>query len=140
MPYLDTSLVVAALTREARTAAVQAWIAAQAPETLAVSDWTLTEFSAALSMKVRTRQLDAVSRARALAAFTALVRDTFSVLHVTSADFRLAARYADRHASGLRAGDALHLGIAANRGEELLSLDRVQVKVALELGISARLF
>lgn len=140
MAYLDTSLVVAALTREARTAAVQAWLTSQAPEALAVSEWTLAEFSAALSMKVRTRQLDAISRAHALAAFTALVRDTFGVLRVTGADFRFAARCADRHDSGLRAGDALHLAIAANRGEELLSLDRVQVKAALALGISARMF
>lgn len=62
MLYLDTSLLVAALTREPRTAAIQKWLATQNPEQLAISDWTVTEFSAALSMKVRMRALDDVSR------------------------------------------------------------------------------
>lgn len=140
MAYLDTSLLVAALTREPRTAAVQHWLADQPAETLVISDWTITEFSAALSMKVRMHQLDASMRADALAVFTSLVRDTLTVLSITRQDFRVAARFADLHTAGLRGGDALHLGIVANRGEQLLSLDRTQVKAALAIGISARLF
>lgn len=138
--YLDTSLLVAALTRERRTAEVQRWLARQAPEDLVISDWTATEFSAALSMKVRMRHLDPASRADALAVFTRLTRETFTVLPVSRDDFREAARMADLYESGLRAGDALHLGIVANHGERLLSLDRVQVEVAIAAGISARLF
>lgn len=140
MPYLDTSLLVGALTRERRTAEIQTWLAHQSPEDLVVSDWVATEFSAALSMKVRMRQLDAATRADVLAVFTKLMRETFTVLPVGRADFRTAARLADAHASGLRAGDALHLGIVANHGERLLSLDRVQVQAAVAAGISARLF
>lgn len=140
MPYLDTSLLVAAFTRERRTTEVQRWLAGHAPEQLVISDWTATEFSAALSMKVRMRHLDPASRADVLAVFTRLTRETFTVLPVSRDDFREAARLADLHESGLRAGDALHLGIAANHGERLLSLDRVQVAVAVAAGISARLF
>lgn len=140
MPYLDTSLVVAALTPERRTAEVQRWLAKQKPDDLVISDWTITEFSAALSMKVRSRQLDPESRSDALALFTRLARETFSVLPVAREDFREASRLADLHDSGLRAGDALHLGVVANHGERLLSLDRVQVEVAVAAGISARLF
>ncbi len=51
MRYLDTSILVAALTREPRTEEMQDWLAAQAPDSLCISDWVLTEFSAALSMK-----------------------------------------------------------------------------------------
>lgn len=140
MPYLDTSLLVAALTPERRTAEVQRWLAKQKPDDLVISDWTITEFSAALSMKVRSRQLDPESRSDALALFTRLARETFSVLPVAREDFREASRLADLHESGLRAGDALHLGVVANHGERLLSLDRVQVEVAVAAGISARLF
>lgn len=140
MPYLDTSLLVAAMTRERRTAEVQKWLSSQRPGSLVISDWTITEFSAALSMKVRNRALDVSLRSDVLAAFTRLVRDTFSVLPVQRADYREAAHLADLHESGLCAGDALHLGIVANNGERLLSLDRVQVEVAIASGISARLF
>lgn len=140
MPYLDTSLLVAAFTRERRTAEVQRWLAAQSPDQLVTSDWATTEFSAALSMKVRMKQLDPAARADALALFTQLVRESFTVLPVERNDFREAARLADSHESGLRAGDALHLGIVANHGERLLSLDRKQVQVAVAAGISARLF
>lgn len=140
MPYLDTSLLVAAFTRERRTAEVQRWLAAQPPDQLVISDWTATEFSAALSMKVRLRELDPASRADVLAVFMRLMRETFTVLPVSSDDFREAARLADLHESGLRAGDALHLGIVTNRGERLLSLDRVQVRAAIAAGISARFF
>lgn len=140
VPYLDTSLLVGALTRERRTPEIQRWLADQDPVALVVSDWVVTEFSAALSMKVRMRELDPVARADVLAVFTQLLRASFTVLSVERADFREAARLAGVRGSGLRAGDALHLGIVANRGEQLLSLDRVQVKAALAAGISARLF
>lgn len=140
MPYLDTSLLVAALTREPRTTSVQRWLAEQRPETLVISDWTITEFSAALSMKVRMRHLGESTRADVVAMFTALTRETFTVLPVAREDFRFAARLADQPGAGLRAGDALHIGIAANHGQQLLSLDRVQVKAATGAGISARLF
>ena len=67
--YLDTSLLVAALTHEAQTARVQAWLDAQAADDLAISDWVGAEFSAALSIKRRLGQMGADHRADALAAF-----------------------------------------------------------------------
>ena len=54
MLYIDTSVLVAALTNESRTAEMQNWLASQRPEDLMISDWVMTEFSAALSIKVRT--------------------------------------------------------------------------------------
>jgi len=45
----------------------------------------------------------------------------------------------DAHATGLRAGDALHLAVAASCGAQLMSLDAGQVDAALALGVSARL-
>ena len=50
--------------------------------------------------------------------------ETFTVLPVSAAQFRTAARFADKHALGLRAGDALHLAICADHAATLCTLDR----------------
>lgn len=139
MAYIDTSVLVAAMTRESRTASIQRWLAAQPPDQLCISDWTMTEFSAALSMKVRMRHLDEVARAEVLTTFASMTQNSFEVLPVSRKDFALAARLADQHGSGLRAGDALHLGIAANARKIIVSLDRALVKAALAAGIHAQI-
>jgi hypothetical protein len=56
--YLDTSLLVAALTNETETGLMQAWLGEQEPSGLAISDWVITEFSAVLSMKLRSGQIE----------------------------------------------------------------------------------
>lgn len=139
MLYVDTSILVAALTNEARTAEMQDWLADQPAGNLAVSDWVLTEFSAALSVKLRTGQLRATDRANALAMFAELVEASFYVLPVRRADFQVAARFADQYTTGLRAGDALHLAVAANHGARIRALDRGLVSAAETLGVSASL-
>ena len=80
MLYLDTSVLVAALTNEPRTSEIQEWLAAQPPEQLAISDWVVTEFSGALSLKVRTGRLTSAQRAEALAVFASLTEASFTVL------------------------------------------------------------
>ena len=65
MLYLDTSLLVCALTNEADTEAVQSWLTRQDVAELAISDWVATEFSSALSIKLRRGQLGAEHRAAA---------------------------------------------------------------------------
>jgi len=139
MLYLDTSLLVAALTREVRTAAMQDWLAAQPPEQLVISDWVITEFSGALSIKVRVGQLTATQRTEVLAAFTSLAEASFTVLAVSRLEFQMAARFADQYNTGLRSGDALHLAIASSHGARLCSLDRLLVSAADTLGVSATL-
>ena len=139
MLYLDTSLLVAALTHEARTTWMQEWLAAQAVDELIISDWVVTEFSSALSVKVRTGQLSPAHRAEALALFNSLADASFTILPVTRLEFRTAARFADQHETGLRAGGALHLAVAANHGLRLQSLDRGLVHAATALGVDAAL-
>ena len=51
----------------------------------------------------------------------------------------MAARFADQYALGLRAGDALHLAICADRGAIICTLDRRLAEAALALGVETAL-
>ena len=124
MLYLDTSLLVAAFTHEPATHRALAWLEGSRREALLVSDWVDTEFAAALSMKVRTKEIDVAYRAKAMALFAKSVTDSMEVAVVTSAHLNQAARLAGNYMVGLRAGDALHLAVASDKGATLCTLDK----------------
>ena len=71
--------------------------------------------------------------------FNKLIAESFTVLSVTGAQFRAAARFADQYALGLRAGDALHLAIASEQGATVHTLDQRLADAGPALGIPARL-
>lgn len=139
MLYLDTSLLVSALTNETETERTQTWLGQQPRDDLVISDWVAVEFSSALSIKLRTGQIEAVHRAEALATFTRLAAESFAVVPLSRSQFRTAARFVEQHALGLRAGDALHLSVCADLGATLCSLDQRLHDAGLALGVKTML-
>ena len=139
MLYIDTSLLVAGLTNEAETERIQGWLGQQAEGDLAISDWVATEFSSALSIKLRAGHIEHAHRADALAMFARLCADNFLVVPVSRLQFRTAARLADQHQLSLRAGDALHLAVCADHGATLCTLDRRLSDAGPALGIKTML-
>ena len=54
-----------------------------------------------------------------------ILGELFEILPLAAADFELAVKYLEIPKAGLRAGDALHLAIAANHGaKKILTLDK----------------
>ena len=77
--YVDASVIVAALTNEDRTADAIRWLSGQPAGELLISDWTITEVSSALSLKLRTGAVTGAERAAALAEFRRLIAEAFDV-------------------------------------------------------------
>lgn len=132
-------MLVAALTNEASTGRVQVWLSRQDAATLLISEWVATEFASALSIKIRAGQLTVEDRAKVAGLFTRLKSESLTVVPVTSEHFLTAARFADQYGIGLRAGDALHVAVAAGLGATICTLDKRLADGAIALGVGADL-
>jgi predicted nucleic acid-binding protein len=137
--YLDTSLLVAALVRESGTPRVQDWLAKQEQGALAISEWVRTEFSSALSIKLRSGQIDVKHRAAALAKFMEMSAESLTTLLISPLHFRAAARLADQHGLGLRGGVRCIWPFAPITGATLCTLDRQLAEAGVALGAKVQL-
>ena len=111
MNYIDTSVIVALLTVEPKTQEVTAWFAGLR-DTPTCSDWLLTEFHSAISIKLRTGQITEANAKRVRKEFELLADGGLRIVPIGRAAFRQAAKMAQQHTHGLRAGDSLHLAVA----------------------------
>jgi predicted nucleic acid-binding protein len=92
-----------------------------------------------MAIKLQTGQISLEQRAAMLAMFNKLVAESLTVLGVRGGHFRAAARFADQHALGLRADDALHLAIASEHGATVHTLDQRLAEAGPALGVPAEL-
>lgn len=127
------------VTNEAKTETVRHWLGSRSDHDLAISDWTVTEFSAALSIKRRRGEIGEDVRSSALNYFLFVMEHSFTIYAVSRRVFVAASKLADQEGLKLRAGDALHLGICVEVQADLLTLDRVMHTAALAVGLRSEL-
>ncbi|MGL5115739.1 MAG: type II toxin-antitoxin system VapC family toxin [Beijerinckiaceae bacterium] len=139
MIYLDTSVVVSALTTEALSTASRRWIAAQEPGTLAISLWVATEFHSAIGVKVRSRQISRENGLAAAEAFSQLVDKHCVTLLIVDSSYAAASAFLRKIELGLRAGDALHIAIAQAHDVAICTMDRRMYDAAMSFGSQAEL-
>ena len=131
MIYCDASLVVTALAVELRTAEARRWFSDHDGDVLATSLWVETEIASALAQKQRQKLLTEPER-RTLFGQWRLLSSGWSMIEIESEHFVAAGALTN---SGLRAGDALHLAVAAERHAALATRDRDLARVAREQGL-----
>jgi len=120
MIYLDTSAAVPLFVREPASDAVDAWLES-CTDQIVSSDWIVTEFASALSIKVRKGEINARQARAAWKDFDAFCNSGLRLLPVSRKAFKDAATMALKSPSGLRSGDSLHLAMALEAGASALS-------------------
>lgn len=125
MIYIDTSALVPLCVKEAKSDDLFNWYASCGDD-LVSSAWCVTEMASALGIKRRTGQITQDMANAAWLRFERMCGNDLQLLPVGPATFRSAALMALDAASGLRAGDALHLAAALEaKAPHLLTLDTV---------------
>lgn len=83
--------------------------------------------------------LDAPDALEACSSFEALLAGSFDIVLPDRPDFGLCAQFVSRFDTGLRAGDALHLAIAANRSAAAIyTLDKGLISAGKILGLPVK--
>lgn len=140
MVYADTSVLLALFLNEPKTPDAWHWAGQQPAGSIAASDWTLTEFSSALAVKLRMKAIDASTHGITLSAVKRFAAAQVVMVPLEKTDFHRAAELCDLWQLGLRAGDALHLAIAERRGLAVCTLDKGMWTAAQALGLPFETF
>ena len=139
MLYFDTSFLVPLFIREPTTSEIRRFVDELPAGAVSTSEWTRIEFTSLLARDVRMDVLAGEAALRVDARFGSVIARAFDVIVPVRDDFLLARQYLQRHETGLRAGDALHLAIAFhNRATAIFSLDNGMLKAGSLLGLPVR--
>jgi uncharacterized protein len=132
--YVDTSVWIAMLTHEPNADAMLSCL--EREQQLLTAEWTRTELASALGIKARRKELTQIQVSDVLEKFELWTSAGLSMAAVESDDFYIAAKMCENTASGLRAGDALHLSVAKRHEvTHVLTLDRDMQRCARSLGL-----
>ena len=136
MIYVDTSALVPVFIREPKSEAVIGWLESSG-QGLAITERSPDELASAAAIKVRTGQAAASLAKQATARVHEFARKHCAVAVPGREEFRRAAELAGHATLKLRAGDALHLAIAASLGAQgILCLDDAMIESAKALGMT----
>jgi hypothetical protein len=125
--YLDASVLVPIFVDDDWSERVVAWLETE-PDVV-VSDWTLAEFSSALSFHVRKGKLDPDERDEAENSLNRWIEGSVTQVPVDPEDVWAARDLLHAHPK-LRAPDALHLAIVKRLGEAFATYDTVLADAA----------
>jgi uncharacterized protein len=140
MIYLDTCFIAPLVIAEDSSNTVETQVMKVKPGELATGMWTQIELASLIARKLRMGELSAAEGREVRRKFTQILAEFFQILIPTATDFATAAKFLEIPKTGLRAGDAFHLAIAANRGaKKIYTLDKGFIKVGklLKLPVSS---
>ncbi len=136
MRYFDTSFLAPLILREATSERIAEFTEDLPGGDLVVSHWTRVEFASLLAREVRIGGLGAAAARGASSRFETMVERSFVDLVPNRNDFDRASDWLGHSDTGLRAGDALHLAVAGNRGADAIySLDKRMIAAGNALGL-----
>lgn len=138
--YVDTSVLVALCVNEPRSKDVSRWYA-KCKDKLVASVWSVTEFASALGIKQRTGQITTDEAQVAWQNFQRLCTNDLMLLSPDTNLYHKASFLTLDAATGLRAGDALHLTSALQANvKRMATLDDVFARNAKQQKIAVVVF
>lgn len=138
--YMDTSVLVALCVNEPKSEDVSCWYS-KCKDKLVSSVWCVTEFASALGIKQRTGQITTEEAQVAWQSFQRLCTNDLTLLSPDTNMFHQAAFLTLDAATGLRAGDALHLVAALQaQAKRMATLDDVFARNARQRKIAVVAF
>lgn len=135
MIYLDTSFIVPLLVHESASEQITSIIQRITVNELAISSWTIVEFSSVIARKVRMREFNESVAIETIKLFQQEIVAICQIILPTVNDCDLARHFIEDFRTGLRAGDALPLAIAKNRDLPIYTLNLGLAKAANLLNI-----